>query len=72
MSDGEWIPARPHCLPGCGRLDGHDGRDPGACMKDGAELLSTANCLHGEFTHIPGECDCTCPDCGTEPVTAAP
>jgi hypothetical protein len=38
MSDGEWIPARPHCLPGCERLDGHDGRDPGACMKDGAEL----------------------------------
>ena len=29
---------RPHCLPGCDRLDGHDGRDPGACMKDGAEL----------------------------------
>lgn len=38
LSDGEWIPARPHCLPGCERLDGHDGRDAGACMKDCAEL----------------------------------
>jgi hypothetical protein len=25
-------PERPHCLPGCKRIDGHDGRDPGACM----------------------------------------
>lgn len=31
---------RPHCLPGCERLDGHDGRHPGACMKDGAELTA--------------------------------
>lgn len=23
---------RPWCLPGCNRLDGHDGRDAGACM----------------------------------------
>ncbi len=55
MSDN---PGRPHCLPGCGRLDGHDGRDPGACMKDGAVLVSDAEfrerfemarwqCLHG-------------------------
>lgn len=29
---------RPHCQPGCDRLDGHDGRDPGACMKNGQEL----------------------------------
>ena len=30
-------PLRPYCLPGCDRLDGHDGRDPGACMRDGEE-----------------------------------
>jgi hypothetical protein len=29
---------RPYCLPGCDRLDGHDGRDPGACMQGGAPL----------------------------------
>lgn len=29
---------RPWCLPECDRLDGHDGRDPGACMKGAAEL----------------------------------
>lgn len=29
---------RPYCLPGCDRLDGHDGRDPGACMRDGTVL----------------------------------
>jgi len=34
---------REHCLPGCDRLDGHDGRDPGACMRDGEVLLSTAS-----------------------------
>ena len=27
-----------HCLPGCDRLDGHDGRDPGACMRAGAAI----------------------------------
>ena len=31
-------PPRPHCLPGCDRLDGHDGRDPGACMSGGIPL----------------------------------
>lgn len=35
---GEWRPDRPCCLPGCDRLDGHDGRDAGACMKDGEVL----------------------------------
>ncbi len=25
---------RANCLPGCKRLDGHDGRDEGACMGD--------------------------------------
>jgi len=34
----EWHPPRPHCLPGCNRLDGHDGRDPGACMGEGGVL----------------------------------
>jgi hypothetical protein len=34
----EGLTQRPRCLPGCDRLDGHDGRDAGACMKDGAEL----------------------------------
>jgi hypothetical protein len=29
---------RPYCLPGCDRLDGHDGRDAGACMRDGKVL----------------------------------
>jgi hypothetical protein len=24
----------------------------------------TEDCMHGEFTCIPGECNCTCPDCG--------
>ena len=31
-------PPRPHCLPGCDRLDGHDGRDEGACMHAGVVL----------------------------------
>lgn len=39
---GALVPARPalrpRCFPGCSRLDGHDGRDAGACMKDGAVL----------------------------------
>lgn len=35
----EWHPPRPHCLPGCNRLDGHDGRDPGACMGADGEVL---------------------------------
>ena len=35
----EWHPPRPHCLPGCNRLDGHDGRDDGACMGPGSEVL---------------------------------
>jgi len=29
---------RRNCLPGCKRLDGHDGRDEGACMGDGGVL----------------------------------
>ena len=39
MSRDEWIPPRPHCLPGCDRLDGHDGRDDGACMGPGGVIL---------------------------------
>lgn len=34
----EWHPPRPYCLPGCDRLDGHDGRDAGACMTAGEVL----------------------------------
>lgn len=33
------IPERQNCLPGCNRLDGHDGRDPGACMENGCVLV---------------------------------
>ena len=29
---------RSYCLPGCDRLDGHDRRDPGACMRAGTVL----------------------------------
>jgi hypothetical protein len=29
---------RSNCLPGCNRLDGHDGRDQGACMRDGTVM----------------------------------
>lgn len=39
MSDGEWIPVHPHCLPGCKRLDGHDGREAGACAGEGGKVL---------------------------------
>lgn len=35
----EWHEPRPYCLPGCNRLDGHDGRDAGACMGEGGEVL---------------------------------
>lgn len=35
----ESIPERPYCLPGCDRFDGHDGRDAGACMGPGGEVL---------------------------------
>ena len=31
---------RAWCLPGCDRLDGHDGRDTGACMKNGTAFLA--------------------------------
>lgn len=31
--------AREHCLPGCDRLDGHDGRDREACMRGGVVML---------------------------------
>ena len=30
--------AREWCIPGCDRLDGHDGRDTGACMRNGEVL----------------------------------
>jgi hypothetical protein len=41
----EWHPDRPYCLPGCNRLDGHDGRDAGACMGPGG------NALWGVYTY---------------------
>jgi hypothetical protein len=41
MGGGEFgQPApRSYCLPGCNRLDGHDGRMPGACMENGTVLI---------------------------------
>ncbi len=47
LADGGDNPACPYCLPGCDRLDGHDGRDPGACMGGGAVLLAVSP--------VPGE-----------------
>ena len=40
MGTGEFLDSLPlrRCLPGCNRADGHDGRDEGACMRDGAVL----------------------------------
>lgn len=35
----EWHEPRPYCLPGCNRLDGHDGREPWACIGEGGEVL---------------------------------
>jgi hypothetical protein len=35
-------PPRPYCLPGCDRLDDHDGRNTGACMKDGRVIYPRA------------------------------
>jgi hypothetical protein len=35
--------ARPNCLPGCDRLDEHDGHDPEACMRDGEVLTQGRN-----------------------------
>ena len=32
------MPDRPYCLPGCNRLDGHDGTNVGACMSGGRVL----------------------------------
>ena len=39
---------RPTCLPGCNRIDGHDGRDEDACMRDGAPLKPSV------FPVVPG------------------
>ena len=33
------LPLRLYCLPGCERIDGHDGRDAGACMAGGTVLV---------------------------------
>lgn len=29
-----------HCLPGCDRVDGHDGRELGACMRNGEAIVA--------------------------------
>ena len=39
------VRAARHCLPGCDRLDGHDGRDPGACMANGLGPLRETGIL---------------------------
>ena len=66
-------PERPYCLPGCDRLDGHDGRDAGACMRDGEVLTRgpldlehrhvplPSRCYQSEYgftVHIKGACEC--------------
>jgi hypothetical protein len=43
------LTGRLRCLPGCDRADGHDGRDPGACMKGGQVL--TRGCPDGGACH---------------------
>jgi hypothetical protein len=32
------VRSRKHCVIGCDRLDGHDGRDAGACMENGSAI----------------------------------
>jgi hypothetical protein len=61
----EWVPERPHCLPGCDRIDGHDGRDPGACMGPGGILwpagATPAWCYRltsGAMVHVKPDCRC--------------
>ena len=69
---------RPHCLPGCNRIDGHDGRDVDACMRDGAPLNPSASfqfCRvywgshgcdleRGHAEHDGTPHDCGCCECG--------
>jgi len=70
------MPDRPHCLPGCNRLDGHDGHDTGACMMDG-RVLYPGPPSGMEIPDFPGlvahlrsrgyvlnPCATTCPDHG--------
>ena len=82
MTTAEFIDSLPrprqHCLPGCNRVDGHDGRDEGACMRDGAVLKPGASfewCRvywgsHGcdlERGHVERDGtahDCGCCECG--------
>ena len=62
----EWVSDRPHCLPGCERIDGHDGRDPGACMGPWSTPLwpsgtSPAWCYRlasGAMVHVKPGCRC--------------
>jgi hypothetical protein len=37
---GEDLRTQRHCLPGCNRLDGHDGREASACMGEGGVVLT--------------------------------
>jgi hypothetical protein len=45
LAEGLWaaggtgLRRREFCLPGCDRLDGHDGRDAGACVRDDGTVL---------------------------------
>jgi len=54
-----------HCLPGCERIDGHDGRDPGACMGADGVLWASGTiplwCYRlpsGTTVHVKPGCRC--------------
>ena len=78
MTDKTGVAARPYCLPGCERIDGHDGRDPEACMGPGIALDPSRSFLycrvfwgsHGcdlERGHLERDGtphDCGCCECG--------
>jgi hypothetical protein len=55
---GDWvarITGRPHCLPGCDRHDGHDGRDLGACMHGGKAMTATLATGTGFLQALPDD-----------------
>lgn len=57
---------RPHCLPGCKRIDGHDGRDLGACLGADGEMLWAPDVIPpwcyrlpgGSMVHVKPGCRC--------------
>lgn len=65
-SEEEQPPARPWCLPGCERIDGHDGRDSGACTGEGGVVLTPGplDLVH-RHPGYPGQ------RAGTEPAALA-